>query len=509
MRPTRLALITCLAFLTALVFIAGVVFWLGYTLLALSVSGGAVLLACGGSVGLARRIERADAAKIATLARAVNVVPKPGEAARIELVVASLVQRIERANQFKTAFGQLRQPVILASDGGEIVGVSQGMLSLKPEAVEGQSLDIVFGEGYVAAGGGPAEESLATFGGQRFEVRRRASAGGRLVLELTPAGQFVADDDLDAFATALAEGTTGFRFDPDAVAASPVLATLNDGLHLVDSGMRAMTGLLEGHELDPLLVQANSGFGPLARTLYDAVWTLRAERDEEASARDMLETKVHAVVRAIDNYRLSVTRMADLATNAREDFARASSAVSSGREKAKAVRALEGQIKTLTSDAVVAARRTHLAVGGVDKATAEIDRMVAAIEDVSFRTNLLALNAAVEAARAGEKGAGFAVVAEEVRSLAQSTQKTAKDIRALVVHSRGQADMGAGEAGSLEKILSGLDAHLRNLRNETDMIGAVLDEGSGALAQLEGQVSDVGAEAHKALKLPARAAAST
>jgi methyl-accepting chemotaxis protein len=509
MRPTRLALYTCLAFLATLVLIAGVVFWLGYTLMALCAAGAMALVTCGGSYALARRVEREDAVKIATLARAVNVSPKPGETARIELVVASLVQRIERANQFKTAFSQLKQPVILASEGGEIVGVSQGMLALQPDAIEGQTLDVVFGDGYVAGGGGPAEESLATFGGRRYEVRRRPSASGRLVLELTPAGQFVADDDLDAFATALADGTTSFRFDPDAIAASPVLATLNEGLDLVDSGMRAMSGLMEGNELDPALVQANSGFGPLARQVYDAVWTLRAERDEEAAARDMLETKVHAVVRAIDNYRVSVTRMADLASDAREGFDKASKAVANGREKARAVRALEGQIKTLASDAVVAARRTHLAVGGVDKATAEIDRMVAAIEDVSFRTNLLALNAAVEAARAGEKGAGFAVVAEEVRTLAQSTQKTAKEIRALVVHSRGQADAGAGEAGSLEKILSGLDAHLRNLRNETDMIGTVLDEGSGALAQLEGQVSGVGAEASRALKLPARAAAST
>lgn len=76
------------------------------------------------------------------------------------------------------------------------------------------------------------------------------------MLELTPAGQFVADDDLDAFATALADGTTSFRFDPDAIAASPVLATLNEGLDLVDSGMRAMSGLMEGNELDPALVQA-------------------------------------------------------------------------------------------------------------------------------------------------------------------------------------------------------------------------------------------------------------
>lgn len=124
------------------------------------------LVTCGGSAPW-RGVEREDAVKIATLARAVNVSPKPGETARIELVVASLVQRIERANQFKTAFSQLKQPVILASEGGEIVGVSQGMLALQFDAIEGQ--DVVFGDGYVAGGGGPAEESLATFGGRRYE----------------------------------------------------------------------------------------------------------------------------------------------------------------------------------------------------------------------------------------------------------------------------------------------------------------------------------------------------
>ena len=80
------------------------------------------------------------------------------------------------------------------------------------------------------------------------------------------------------------------------------------------------------------------------------------------------------------------------------------------------------------ADAALVADAHGRRVSGVDATTAEIDKMVAAIEDVSFRTNLLALNAAVEAARAGEKGAGFAVVADEVRTLAQATQKTAKEI---------------------------------------------------------------------------------
>ena len=130
--------------------------------------------------------------------------------------------------------------------------------------------------------------------------------------------------------------------------------------------------------------------------------------------------------------------------------------------------------------------------------------MVAAIEDVSFRTNLLALNAAVEAARAGEKGAGFAVVADEVRMLAQLTQKTSRDIRGLVGVSRSHSSVGAQEASGLKNILGDLTRHLENLSNETDMIAGALEEGSGAINRLDTQVTALGDQASRALTLPAR-----
>ena len=129
---------------------------------------------------------------------------------------------------------------------------------------------------------------------------------------------------------------------------------------------------------------------------------------------------------------------------------------------------------------------------------------MAAIEDVSFRTNLLALNAAVEAARAGEKGAGFAVVADEVRMLAQSSQKTAREIRSLVGHSRSHSEQGLAESQSLRKILGSLVGNLDSLSSETEVVAAAFDEGAVAIGGLEADVKSLSDAATRGLALPAR-----
>ncbi|MFZ5586405.1 MAG: methyl-accepting chemotaxis protein [Thermodesulfobacteriota bacterium] len=129
------------------------------------------------------------------------------------------------------------------------------------------------------------------------------------------------------------------------------------------------------------------------------------------------------------------------------------------------------------------------AMEGITAASDQTARIIKTIDEIAFQTNLLALNAAVEAARAGEAGAGFAVVAEEVRNLALRAAEAAKNTTALI-----EENIANIRAGS--DLVVKADQSFDRMRERGDKLGEVVGEIAAAgreQAQGIGQVNQAAA----------------
>jgi methyl-accepting chemotaxis protein len=127
----------------------------------------------------------------------------------------------------------------------------------------------------------------------------------------------------------------------------------------------------------------------------------------------------------------------------------------------------------------------------INASSEKISKIIKVIEEIAFQTNILALNAAVEAARAGEAGMGFAVVAGEVRSLAQRSSQAAKDTAVLIEESIGRAKSGTAKVSSVAEAIQAIAQSAGQVKLLVDEVNVGSQQQARGMAQIAKAVMEI------------------
>ncbi len=154
-------------------------------------------------------------------------------------------------------------------------------------------------------------------------------------------------------------------------------------------------------------------------------------------------------------------------------------------------KSLANQTRQAAESGATSMAEMKQAMNAIKESSASIAKIVKTIDEIAFQTNILALNAAVEAARAGDAGAGFAVVAEEVRSLAQRSAQSAKETATRIEESVNRSEHGVEISTKVAQSFEEIVTKARKVDNLVAEIATASQEQSQGVNQVTTAVAQM------------------
>lgn len=268
----------------------------------------------------------------------------------------------------------------------------------------------------------------------------------------------------------------------------------------VNSKRKDEIGLLES-AMDKLVVQLSSIINDVVRSseeLTVAAHSLNKITNESSLMVEQQQVETQHINKAIEEIQSTAVHVSSSTTDASKAAKEAEKAALEGR---KIVSATIVSIEELAHELSVSAGT----INELQNNTNEISSILNVILGIAEQTNLLALNAAIEAARAGEQGRGFAVVADEVRHLAQNTQNATQQIEHMIT----QLQTGTGSAVKAmtashqrstsvveqvrheEESLDNINKSVSKIRDMNDRISTTAEEQANVTAEVSRNITNI------------------